>query len=256
MKAMIFAAGLGTRLKPITDTMPKALVPVGGTPLLEHVIRRFQDAGINDFVINVHHFADQIIDYVHSNASFGSTVAISDERGCLLETGGGILHAKELLMRDSSPDSRFVVHNVDILSDLDLEWFISQWRQDALATLLVSSRDTQRYLLFNDEMRLVGWTNIVTGEVRTPYASLDVEACRRYAFAGIHQMSDSIFGAMESEGMGERFPIMDFYLKVCDRFPIYGVVPQGLRMIDVGKLNSLDQAECLLQELRRSCRPL
>ena len=253
MKAMIFAAGLGTRLKPITDTMPKALVPVGGTPLLEHVIRRFQDAGINDFVVNVHHFADQIIDYVNSHASFGSTVAISDERGCLLETGGGILHAKELLMRDPAPDSRFVVHNVDILSDLDLGWFISQWRPDALATLLVSSRDTQRYLLFNDGMRLVGWTNIATGEVRTPYASLDVEACRRYAFAGIHQMSNSIFGAMESEGMGERFPIMDFYLKVCDRFPIYGVVPQGLRMIDVGKLNSLDQAECLLRELRRSC---
>lgn len=256
MKAMIFAAGLGTRLKPITDTMPKALVSVGGTPLLEHVIRRFQAAGINDFVVNVHHFADRIVDYVNANASFGSSVSISDERECLLETGGGIYHAKELLMCGSSQESRFIVHNVDIISDLDLGWFMSQWRPDALATLLVSRRDTQRYLLFDEGMRLVGWTNIATGEVRTPYPSLDVSKCRRFAFAGIHQMSNSIFSVMESEAMGERFPIMDFYLKVCDRYPIYGAVPQELRMIDVGKLNSLDQAECLLQELRRSCRPL
>ena len=248
MKAMIFAAGLGTRLKPLTDEMPKALVPVCGQPLLYHVLEKLKAAGADDVVVNVHHFPDMIRQWIEHHDT-GIRVSISDERDFLRETGGGIRYAEPLLKGTGS----FLVHNVDILSDLDLGWFISQWRPDALATLLVSSRETQRYLLFNDEMRLVGWTNIATGEVRTPYASLDVEACRRYAFAGIHQMSNSIFDAMESEGMGERFPIMDFYLKVCDRFPIYGAVPQELRMIDVGKLNSLDQAERLLQELRRSC---
>lgn len=253
MKAMIFAAGLGTRLKPITDTIPKALVPVGGTPLLAHVIGKFRSEGFDDFVVNVHHFASQIVDYVNANASFGASVAISDESGRLLETGGGILHARDLLLADEPASGRFVVHNVDILSDLDIRWFLGQWRPGALAVLLVSPRETQRYLLFDDSMRLVGWTNIATGEVRSPYPSLDVSACRRFAFAGIHQISNSVFDVMESSEMGERFPIMDFYLKVCDRFPIYGAVPQELRMIDVGKLNSLDQAEDLLRELRRSC---
>lgn len=253
MKAMIFAAGLGTRLKPITDTLPKALVPIGGEPLLSIVMHDLQRQGIDDFVVNVHHFAEQIIDYLRENEGFGSRVAVSDETGRLLETGGGILHAREALLAGEPEDGHFIVHNVDIISDLDLAWLASQWRPGALATLLVSARETQRYLLFDDGMRLVGWTNIATGEVRSPYPDLDPDRCSKYAFSGIHLVSNGVFDAMESEGMGERFPIMDFYLKVCGRFPVYGAVPESLRMIDVGKINSLDQAESLLLSLRRSC---
>lgn len=244
MKAMIFAAGLGTRLKPITDTIPKALVPVCGEPLLKHVITRLKEAGVDDIVVNVHHFADQIISYLEQN-DFGVRIAVSDESDCLLETGGGIFHARDLLL---SPEGRFLVHNVDILSDLDLRAFMDAWRPGALASLLVSPRKTQRYLLFDNDMRLVGWTNLSTGEVRSPYPGLDPSGYTMLAFSGIHQMSDDVFGVMESEVMGERFPIMDFYLKVCDRYPIYGIKPASLELIDVGKLDTLAVAEEFIQK--------
>ena len=253
MKAMIFAAGLGTRLKPITDTLPKALVPVCGVPLLEHVVDCLREAGFDDFVVNVHHFADAIIDFVSERESFGAKVSISDERDRLLETGGGILHAKQLLLDSEPMDGSFLVHNVDILSDLDIGWFLAQRREGALATLLVSDRDSSRKLLFDDEMRLVGWWNVSTGEVRSPYPSLDPCLCHAYAFAGIHDVSNSIFAHMEEEGMGERFPIMDFYLRVCDRLPIYGAVPASLNVVDVGKLDTLAKAEEFMLRCGRSC---
>ena len=244
MKAMIFAAGLGTRLKPITDTIPKALVPVCGEPLLKHVITRLKAAGIDDIVVNVHHFADQIISYLEQN-DFGVRISVSDESDRLLETGGGIFHARDLLL---SPEGRFLVHNVDILSDLDIRAFMDARRPGALASLLVSPRKTQRYLLFDNDMRLVGWTNLSTGEIRSPYPGLDPSGYTMLAFSGIHQMSDDVFGVMESEGMGERFPIMDFYLKVCDRYPIYGIKPASLELIDVGKLDTLALAEEFIQK--------
>lgn len=253
MKAMIFAAGLGTRLKPLTDTLPKALVPVAGKPLLEHVINRLQDAGIDDYVVNVHHFSEKIVKYLAERDASGVTVSVSDESACLLDTGGGIQHARELLM-DGEPESGFfLVHNVDIISDLDIRAFMGKWRPGALAVLLVSERKTQRYLLFDDDMRLVGWTNIATGEVRSPYPSLDPSRFRKLAFSGIHLVSNGVFDVMSSEGMGERFPIMDFYLKACDRYPIYGHAPESLQLIDVGKLDTLAQAEDFMLRLRRSC---
>lgn len=254
MKAMIFAAGLGTRLKPITDTIPKALVSVCGQPLLRHVIKRLEAAGFDDFVVNVHHFAEQIVSYIDSEGGFGANVAVSDESDRLLETGGGILHARELLLRGEPSEGRFLVHNVDILSDLDVRGFMDAWRPDALALLLVSERKTQRYLLFDDDMRLVGWTNIATGEVRSPYPGLDPSTCRMLAFSGIHQLSNSVFDVMEGEGMGERFPIMDFYLRVCGRYPVYGIKPTSLDLIDVGKLDTLALAEEFIRrEAPRSC---
>ena len=252
MKTMIFAAGLGTHLKPLTDTVPKALVPVAGEPLLRHVISRLQQYGLDDFVINVHHFSEKIISYISDCRSFGSKVAVSDESACLLDTGGGILKAKDLLLDGEPEDGRFLVHNVDILSDLDVNGFIAACRRGVLATLLVSGRKTQRYLLFDDDMRLVGWTNVATGEVRSPYPSLDVAACRKFAFSGIHLISNGVFDVMESEGMGERFPIMDFYLKICDRYPVYGYVQDPLNLIDVGKLDTLAQAEDFILRLRRN----
>lgn len=240
--AMIFAAGLGTRLRPLTDTMPKALVPVAGAPLLAHVIRRLKGAGYDRLVVNVHHFPEQIRQYL-SVHDFGVHIDISDESGLLLETGGAVRHARPLL----EGAERFLVHNVDIISDLDLAWFERQWRPEALATLLVSERKTSRYLLFDDDLRLVGWTNVSTGEVRSPYPSLDVSACRRLAFAGIHGMSSKILDVMED--FPERFPIMDFYLQVCDRHPIYAALPEQLRLVDVGKFDSLAEAERLAMEI-------
>ena len=259
MKSLIFAAGLGTRLKPITDTLPKALVPVAGKPLLEHVARKLKSAGIDQAVINVHHFADMIEDWIDADAAdesgTGLSVQVSDERTRLLETGGGILKARPYLQGCGS----FLVHNVDILSNLDIEWFASQVKPEALATLLVSERDTSRYLLFDpQDMRLVGWTNVMTGEVKSPYEDLKPEACMKMAFSGIHIISDKVFDVMEEyvkekglhdDSYSPRFPIIDFYLSVCAEYPVYAVPASDLKLIDVGKLDSLEQAEALLRNL-------
>ena len=145
MKTLIFAAGLGTRLKPLTDTMPKALVPVCGRPLIEHVSRKLRASGVESAVVNVHHFADMIEEWAAAQDIMPMTV--SDERECLLETGGGILHARRYL----EGCGHFLIHNVDIISNLDIPWFASQIREDSMATLLVSDRKTSRYLLFDPD---------------------------------------------------------------------------------------------------------
>ena len=261
MKAMIFAAGLGTRLKPITDTMPKALVPVCGQPLLYHVISKLVAAGYDDLVVNVHHFPDQIIHYLHAH-DFGAHIAVSDERDFLRETGGGIRYAKHLLTDFSTPPAAplemtegdsfaslgmtsepFLVHNVDIVSNLDLGWLREQHREGALVTLVASERKTQRYFLFDEDNRLKGWTNIATGEVRSPFPDIDPDRCRKLAFAGIHLMSPAIFDAFDRYGFGDRFSIVDFYLRVCADYPIYAAVPPDFQLVDVGKFDALPEAE-------------
>jgi len=249
MKAMIFAAGLGTRLKPLTDTMPKALVPVAGKPLLQHVLNKLESAGYDDVTVNVHHFAGQIENYLSEGpgiaAEPGRGIHVSDERELLRDTGGGIFHARRYL--EGEP---FLVHNVDILSNLDLKAFAASVRPDDLATLVVSPRETSRYLLFNDDMRLVGWTNIKTGEVKSPFSDLDVASCRRFAFSGIHIISDRVFSVMEKkEACDGAFPIIDFYLKAAAEYPIRGYVPDDLKMVDVGKLDTLSVAEDFLVNL-------
>ena len=271
MKAMIFAAGLGTRLKPITDTMPKALVPVCGQPLLYHVITKLVAAGYDDIIVNVHHFPDRIIDYLHSH-DFGARIAVSDERDFLRETGGGIKFARPLLDFSTPPTAPlemteslsfrpseargeiyrqepFLVHNVDIVSNLDLKWLREQHREGALATVVVSERKTQRYLLFDDDGRLKGWTNIATGEVRSPYPDIDPDRYRKLAFAGIHLMSPAIFEAFDAYGFGDRFSIMDFYLRACADHPIYAAVPPDFRMVDVGKKETLSEAERVCESI-------
>ena len=265
MQAMIFAAGLGTRLKPLTDTMPKALVSVGGEPLLKRVIHNLSVAGVDRIVVNVHHFAQQIIDYLKENDNFGLDIRISDESAGLLETGGGIKHAAPLF----APDAPILIHNVDILSNVDLRRFYQRagglLKTDGLteapdasvgatadapdALLLVSQRKTQRYLLFDDTMRLVGWTNIATGEVKSPYPDLDPKACRMYAFAGIHALSPRMLPLMDS--FPDRFSIIDFYLQTCATHRIEGFAKDDLQLMDIGKLDTLAQAEEFLLKVKK-----
>lgn len=269
MQAMIFAAGLGTRLKPLTDTMPKALVSVGGEPLLKRVIHNLSVAGVDRIVVNVHHFAQQIIDYLKENDNFGLDIRISDESAGLLETGGGIKHAAPLF----APDAPILIHNVDILSNVDLRHFyqraggllktdglanVTADAPDALvgaaadvpdALLLVSQRKTQRYLLFDDTMRLVGWTNIATGEVKSPYPDLDPKACRMYAFAGIHALSPRMLPLMQQ--FPDRFSIIDFYLQTCATHRIEGFAKDDLQLMDIGKLDTLAQAEEFLLKVKK-----
>lgn len=240
MKSMLFAAGKGTRLRPLTDAMPKALVPVDGRPLLALTLEKLCKAGVDEAVVNVHHFGEQIIDYLQTH-DFGIRVTVSDERAALLNTGGGLRRALPLF---SEGDDPVLVHNVDILSNADLAKFYAQNRTNA-ATLLVSERSTSRYLLFDDEMALVGWTNVVTGEVRSPYPHLDVESMHRYAFSGIHLFSPHLREMMLP--FPEVFSIIDFYLSVCDRVKICGHFSPHLRLLDVGKVETLAQASAFLK---------
>ena len=231
-QAMIFAAGLGTRLKPLTDTMPKALVRVGGQPLLWHVIMKLKRAGYERIVVNVHHFASQITDYLAANDHFGLDIRISDETEALLETGGGIKKALPLF----DPSEPILIHNVDILSNLDL----NALPMDA-PLLVVSERKTKRYLMFDDEMRLHGWTNIETGEVKGEKAN------HLLAFSGIHVFHPSLTPLLAD--WPERFPIMDFYLKACGDHLIRGYEARDLQLLDVGKIDTLDQAETFIKQL-------
>ena len=240
-QAMVFAAGLGTRLKPITDTMPKALVRVGDKPLLWHVVMKLKAAGYERIVINVHHFAQQIVDYVTMNHCFDMDIRISDETAGLLETGGGIRKALPLFDQNSP----ILIHNVDILSNLDFNELVPENAPDAM--LVVSSRKTKRYLLFDEEMILDGWMNIETGMVRSPYKGLDPHQSKQLAFSGIHIIWPRVFPLLEA--MPERFGIIDFYLKYCHQFAFLGYEKKDLRLMDVGKLETLDQAETFIKQL-------
>ena len=229
---MIFAAGLGTRLKPLTDTMPKALVRVGGQPLLWHVVMKLRAAGFERIVVNVHHFAQQIVDYLKANDNFGLDIRISDETGGLLETGGGIKKAQSLF----DPSSPILIHNVDILSNLDLQAVYEAGQ----SVLVVSERQTKRYLQFDDDLRLIGWKNVETGQVKGREG-------RSLAFSGIHVFSPSLFPLMAS--WPDRFPIMDFYLQACADHLIRGYEATNLRLMDVGKLDTLDEANDFINTL-------
>ena len=240
---MIFAAGMGTRLKPLIDTMPKALVPVGGKPLLQHVIEKLRDAGFDEIIINIHHFGEQIIEFVTSENKFNIRIEFSDERDKLLDTGGAIKKAS-WFFDDGRP---FLLHNVDILSNIDLkQLYNSHLKSNSPATLVCSDRQTSRYLLVDADNRLKGWINDKTGETKSPITAIQPENYRKLAFSGIHILHPSIFNYMQD--FPDRFSIIGFYLSLCDRKKITCFIPKELKMMDVGKLNSLDEAERFLYQ--------
>ena len=239
---MIFAAGLGTRLKPLTDSMPKALVPVAGKPMLEHVILKLKNEGFHEIVINVHHFADQIIHFLKEKDNFGIDIHISDETDCLLDTGGGIKKAASFFT-DGEP---ILIHNVDILSNMDLKGLYTYHQTSGNdATLLVSSRKTARYLLFNHENRLCGWINKDTHQTKPENFVYKPEEQKEYAFSGIHVISPTLFNYMGDDWSG-KFSIMDFYLENCSKARLGGYTTDNLQIIDIGKPETLEKAEAFI----------
>ena len=242
MKAMIFAAGIGSRLKPYTETMPKALVPVAGIPMLEILVKHLHDKGINDIIVNVHHFASQVIDFLKVNNNFGANIAISHEEELLLDTGGGLKKAA-WFFNDKNP---FLVQNVDVLSDLNYQEILEAHNNcAAIATLAVSNRATSRYFLFDDTMQLCGWENIKTGEqkiVRPKALNL-----KRFAFSGIHIIDPFIFDYMDKEG---KFSIVDTYLELAASRKIFGFEHNPENWVDMGKPEELIEAESILEKLQ------
>ena len=239
---MIFAAGLGTRLQPLTDNIPKALVPVAGKPVLEHLIIKLKRSGFTQIVINVHHFADAIIDFLHINNNFGMEIFISDERDCLLDTGGGMKQAARFL-QGSEP---FLVHNVDIISNVNLNVFYDDCLgNNALSTLLVSDRESSRRLLFNADGHLCGWQNKATGELKWSKENVFYDECKAYAFGGIHVVSPKIVDFFD--GWNGKFSIIDFYLALAKTQAICACAPPHLQIMDMGKKETLQQAERLFQ---------
>lgn len=312
--AMIFAAGLGTRLRPITDSIPKALAPAGGSTLLHCLVAKLYRAGIRHFVVNVHHLPNKIIDYIKEDPFLSSLhVYVSDESDLLRDTGGGIRFAENLV--EATGADEFLVHNVDIVSDLDIAAFctplmsamnfppvsegaksnpqglspfpsgladnrecISNTRasmlsgeidEHPLAKLVVSQRKTSRYLLFTKDGTLAGWKNISTGEVKTPWQDIEPERCIMRAFGGIHLISRDIYKIFrdvdnspedyplyDSERrlipssltpLGEKFSIIDFYLRVAAKHHIYMYEPEHLTLIDAGKIDTLAEADSFLR---------
>lgn len=245
MNAMIFAAGLGTRLQPLTLDRPKALVEVAGKTLLEHNILKLREAGFDHIVVNIHHFGELILQFLDAHQNFGIDIKVSDERQCLLDTGGGLRKALPLF-EDNAP---VLIHNVDIVSKVDVRNIYQQHASDA--TLVINKRDTSRYLLFDENYSLKGWTNIKTGEVKGEKAPL------MRAFSGIHVVSAGLLKKLDlfvSETRGSTafaedvpFPVMDFYIGQCGVCDFRGVeLAEGTPWVDCGKIESLEKAANIL----------
>ena len=245
MKAMIFSAGPGTRIKPWTDSHPKALAVVNGKSLLQRNIEYLQQYGITDVVVNVHHFADQLIEAIMKNKGWGSKITISDERDELLETGGGLLKAKEFF----TPGERFITCNADILTDLDINKLISfHTEKKALITFGVTQRKTSRYLLFDENDRLWGWRNATTREDKGPVLTFPKgegikNTIVEKAYSCVVVFEYKIFQLMEEKGFTGKFSLIDVYLALAAQHLILGYDHSGDRLVDVGKPDSIAIAE-------------
>ncbi len=238
MKAMIFSAGLGTRFKPWTDSHPKALAVVNGKSLLQRNIEYLQQYGIYDVVINVYHFADQVVHAVKENNGWGSSVAISDETDEVLETGGGLLKAKDLLQNDQP----FITLNADFLTNLNLHDLIAfHQEKKALISFGITGRKSTRNFLFDEESRLCGWMNSLTGEKRISIAK---PALTSKAYSCVVVFEPIIFDLITQRG---KFSLVDTYLSLAADYPIYGYDHSGDKLVDVGKTESVAIAESLFQ---------
>ncbi len=236
---MIFSAGLGTRFKPWTDKHPKALAVVNGKTLLQRNIEYLQGYGITDIIVNVHHFADQIEKAIENNNSWGSHIIISDERDELLDTGGGLLQAKELFV----PGKRFITCNADILTDLNIHQLLAfHDKHKPLISFGVTKRKTSRYFLFDDKNQLCGWRNIHTGEEKR---SRDNDHLTEKAYSCVVVFEYEIFRLIEEHGFSGKFSLTDLYLDLAKKYPILGYDHTGDKWADVGKTESVAVAEKL-----------
>jgi NDP-sugar pyrophosphorylase family protein len=238
MKAIILAAGLGTRLQPLTNTKPKALVEIQGITLLELQIQKLKHYGFKDIIINIHHFGNQIVEYLHNHDNFGIHIEISDETGYLLDTGGGIKQAAWFL----EGDEPFLAYNVDILTDLDLNRLYERHRKNKpFATLAVMNRNSSRVLLMDKQCRLRAWKNKTTGEIK-PYGK-EVSGCSEYAFSGIHIIDPKLFSNITEQG---RFSIIDVYLRLAMSESIQGYVHNESNWMDAGCIEELERAATII----------
>ena len=236
---MIFAAGLGTRLKPITDSIPKALVEINGKPLLYYAIMSLKNAGITSIIINTHHFSQQIISYINST-NFGLTIEISDETEELLNTGGGLVKAKHFL----NGNEPFLVYNVDIISDIDIKDMLEYHNTTkALVTLAVMKRSTSRYFLFDNSLMLFGWINKKDGTERVSRFSNEYN---EFAFSGIQIIDPKLFSLVKRNGS---FSIVDVYLELAKEYTIKGYDHTNTKWCDLGKHNELETAGKLITEI-------
>ena len=232
LKALILAAGLGTRLMPVTTDIPKALVSINGITFLELAIRKIAGEGFSDIIVNVHHHAGLVMEFLNQHHFPGVNISISDESSKLLDTGGAILKARWFL----DGKEPFLVHNVDVISDLNLKALLSEHAlRGGLATLSVTDRQTRRYFLFDDTLKLTGWTDSSSGEIR--WAGDPLLKAHPLAFNGIHMINPEIFRLMDEEG---RFSIIDTYLRIAGKSAIYGYLQPGQTWFDLGKPDQLE----------------
>ena len=237
-KGMILAAGLGTRLKPFTNKHPKALAVVNNKTLLQHNIEYLQQYGIKNVIVNVHHFAQQIICAIEKNNGWGSNITISNETSEVLETGGGLKKASWFFNDD------FVLMNVDILTDLNLSKMFAQHEQNKpLATLAVTDRTSSRYFLFNDEQKLCGWKNVKTGEQKIMRTA---ETLTAKAFSGIHIISPKIFPLIKQQG---KFSMVEVYLSLCAKHSIQHFNHSNSKFMDVGTVEKIAEAEKMFSSI-------
>jgi NDP-sugar pyrophosphorylase family protein len=244
VKALLFAAGLGTRLKEHTQNKPKALVSLAGKPILQHAIEHLKKNGIKDLAINVHHFADQIIAFIEENNSFDIQIHISDESNELLDTGGGLKKASEFL----TGNEPILIYNVDVISNLDLNVLLNyHLDHKALATLVVRSRETSRYLMFDQKLQLTGWKNYSNGETRISRPETFPES-QPLAFSGIHIVQPGIFDLITEQG---KFSIMDLYLRLAEFQSIQAFIDQSELWMDLGKPEQLVAMEEIFRKQRK-----
>ncbi len=244
LKALLFAAGLGTRLKEHTQHRPKALVNLAGKPLLEYAIEHLKQFGISDITLNVFHFAEQVIEFIENNNSFGINIHISDERDELLDTGGGLKKASGFLKGDEP----ILIYNVDVISNLNLNLLLKfHQEQKALATLVVRSRKTSRYLMFDQNLQLAGWKNLSTGETRISREESFDESLP-LAFSGIHLIQPELLDLITEEG---KFPIMDLYLRLAKTHTIKAFIDQSDLWMDLGKPEQLKAAEDIFRKKKK-----